>query len=86
MDDWVGAKRIEWSYTDQQNFTWHAINNDQIPDIACGLNPVAPPLKAYARAGADVTIQWTGIPRQHLGPSMSVSCGGVSFIAIKQIY
>lgn len=73
LDDWVGAKRIEWSYDDQQNFTWMAINDHTSQSIACGSNPKPPPLKAFARAGSDVTIQWTNVPRHHLGPSMSVS-------------
>jgi len=39
--------------------------------FTCGNDPTPPPLKAYARAGADITIQWTNVPRHHLGPSMS---------------
>jgi hypothetical protein len=74
LDDWVGAKRIEWGYTDNQNFTWMALNDPTTPGIACGNNPIAPPLKAYARAGSDVTIQWTDVPKHHYGPSMSVRC------------
>jgi hypothetical protein len=73
VDDWVGAKRIEWGYTDQQNFTWMAITDTQIPDFACGKDAVPPPLHAVARAGSDITVQWTNVPKHHLGPSMSVS-------------
>jgi hypothetical protein len=73
MDDWVGAKRIEWSYDDQQNFTWMALTDHTSPDFACGKNPKPPPLTAFARAGSDITVHWTNIPRHHLGPSMSVS-------------
>jgi cellulase len=71
LDDWVGAKRIEWSFKDNEDFTWMATTNVNAPGFACGENPVAPPLTAKARAGADVTIQWTAVPVHHWGPSMS---------------
>jgi len=71
LDDWVGAKRIEWSYTDNQDFTWMALNDVTAQGFTCGNNPTPPPLKAYARAGADISIQWTDVPRHHWGPSMS---------------
>jgi len=71
LDDWVGAKRIEWSYSDNQDFTWMALNDVTSPGFTCGNNPKPPPLKAIARAGSDITIQWTNVPRHHLGPSMS---------------
>lgn len=50
-----------------------ATTNVNAPGFACGENPVAPPLTAKARAGADVTIQWTAVPIHHWGPSMTVS-------------
>ncbi|KAF1810919.1 hypothetical protein P152DRAFT_475360 [Eremomyces bilateralis CBS 781.70] len=71
LDDYVGAMRIEWSYTDNQNFTWMALNDVESQGIACGNNPEAPPLKAVARAGADITIQWTEMVEHHWGPSMT---------------
>jgi len=71
LDDWVGAKRIEWSFSDNEDFTWMALTDVTKPGFACGNDPKPPPLKAVARAGADITIQWTSVPRHHLGPSMS---------------
>lgn len=49
-----------------------ATTNVNAPGFACGENPVVPPLMAKARAGADVTIQWTAVPIHHWGPSMTV--------------
>ncbi len=72
LDDWAGAKRIEWSFLDEQNFTWHAINDAQAQSIACGASAQSPPLKAFARAGANISVQWTSVPKHHYGPSMSV--------------
>ena len=69
----MGAKRIEWSFLDEQNFTWHAINDAQAQSIACGAGATPPPLKAFARAGANISVQWTNVPKHHYGPSMSVS-------------
>jgi len=39
--------------------------------MACGDNPNAPALKAIARPGAKVTLQWSSIVRTHYGPAMS---------------
>jgi hypothetical protein len=36
-----------------------------------GVNAKAPALKAVARAGANVTIEWSGIVRTHYGPQMN---------------
>jgi hypothetical protein len=38
-----------------------------------GLNSRPPELTAVARAGANVTVSWTGIVKMHNGPVMSVS-------------
>jgi hypothetical protein len=85
----VGAKRIEWSFKDRDNFVWKAANNVLDPGITCeitnsfnrcqaneqtgGIEPQPPALKAPVRAGANVTFQWTDIVRHHDGPAISVS-------------
>jgi hypothetical protein len=38
-----------------------------------GKNAGKPDLRAVARAGANVTAQWSGIIKMHDGPSMTVS-------------
>ena len=38
-----------------------------------GDNPHPPELKAYARAGSNVTVQWSNIIHMHSGPVISVS-------------
>jgi len=48
-----------------------ALTDPQAQSIACGSDPVPPPLKAVARAGSDVVVQWTDVPKHHLGPSMN---------------
>jgi hypothetical protein len=73
MDQQLGAKRIEWSFADEKNFTWMAISDVLSPSIACGADPKAPALKAKARAGADISVEWSGMIRMHNGPVMSVS-------------
>jgi hypothetical protein len=73
IDEFVGAKRIEWSFKDRNNFVWQALNNVLDPSITCGIDPKAPVLKAPVRAGANVTYQWTDIVRHHDGPAISVS-------------
>jgi hypothetical protein len=46
-----------------------------------GLKPSPPELKAVARAGSNVTVQWSGIIRMHLGPVMTVRCPSVVLLA-----
>jgi len=53
------------------NFPWMAVTDVLDPAIACGLDPRPPELKAVARAGSEVAVQWSGIVRMHLGPVMS---------------
>jgi hypothetical protein len=36
------------------------------------MDATPPLLKAFARAGSDVTIEWTNIIRMHAGPIMTV--------------
>jgi hypothetical protein len=50
-----------------------ALTDVSTQGFACGNDPTPPPLHAVARAGADITIQWTSVPRHHWGPSMTVS-------------
>jgi len=70
MDGKLGAKRIEWSFKDA-GVPWGPIENVNDPGLACGRDAKAPALKAVARAGAKVTVQWSGIVRTHYGPSMT---------------
>jgi len=65
------AKRIEWNFDNAQNFTWAAVTNVSDPGIACGINARPPEIQAKARAGATVTVQWSGIIKGHMGPYMS---------------
>ena len=37
IEDLVGAKRIEWSFKDRDNFVWKALNDVTIKGIACRL-------------------------------------------------
>ena len=82
MDYNFGAKRIEWNYKNMNNFPWMAVTDVSIPAITYkypltpvsqsantiirGLDASPPELKGYARAGANVTVQWSGIIRMHL--------------------
>jgi len=70
MDGKLGAKRIEWSFKDA-GVPWAPIQNVNDQGLACGMSPKAPALKAVARAGAKVTVEWSGIVRTHYGPTMS---------------
>jgi len=71
FDPVVKARRIEWKVKDMNNFPWMAVTDVLSPAIACGLDPQPPEIKAAARAGSDVAVQWSGIVRMHLGPVMS---------------
>jgi len=70
MDGKLGAKRIEWSFQDAR-VPWGPIEKVDDPGLTCGVNAKAPVLKAVARAGAPVTITWSGIVRTHYGPVMN---------------
>jgi cellulase len=70
MDGKLGAKRIEWSFKDAM-VPWGPIQNVNDPGLTCGIDPKAPALKAVARAGANITVQWSGIVRTHYGPVMN---------------
>jgi len=69
IDPKLGAKRVEWTFKDS-GVPWAPVPNVLDQAMACGASPAAPALKAVARAGAQVTIQWSGIIRTHLGPTM----------------
>jgi len=70
MDGKLGAKRIEWGFRDA-GVPWAPIQDVNSAGLACGLDPTPPALKAVARAGANVTVQWSGIVRTHYGPAMT---------------
>jgi len=70
MDGRLGAKRIEWSFSDSGR-TWGPIENLNDQGLACGKDPQPPALKAIARAGAKITTQWSGIVRTHFGPTIT---------------
>jgi cellulase len=71
FDPVLKPKRVEWSVKDVNNFPWMAVTDVLDPAITCGLDAQPPELKAVARAGSDVAVQWSGIVRMHLGPVMS---------------
>jgi len=71
FDPVLKAKRVEWSFKDVNSFPWMAVTDVLDPAIACGLDSKPPELKAVARAGSEVAVQWSGIVRMHLGPVMS---------------
>jgi len=70
MDGKLGARRIEWSFKDS-GAPWSPVGSVNGPDFTCGKDAKAPALKAVARAGAKVSVQWSGIVRTHYGPTMS---------------
>ncbi|KAF2666413.1 hypothetical protein BT63DRAFT_416786 [Microthyrium microscopicum] len=70
MDGKLGAKRIEWGFRDA-GVPWGPVSDVNSAGITCGLSPTPPALKAVARAGANVTVQWSGIVRTHYGPVMT---------------
>ncbi|KAF2405581.1 hypothetical protein EJ06DRAFT_526096 [Trichodelitschia bisporula] len=71
MDPELGAKRAEWHFKNVQNFPWMAVRDVEDASITCGLDATPPDLSAKARAGANVTVQWSGIIRMHLGPVLT---------------
>jgi len=71
FDPQLGVKRTEWRFDNLVGFPWMAITDVLDPAITCGLNATPPELKAFARAGSEVSVQWSGIVRMHLGPVMS---------------
>jgi lytic cellulose monooxygenase (C1-hydroxylating) len=71
FDPYLGVKRIEWKVKDVANFPWMAVTDVLDPSITCGLDAQPPELKAVARAGSEVSVQWSGIVRMHQGPVMS---------------
>jgi len=70
MDGKIGARRIEWSFKDS-GAPWGPVGSVNGADFTCGRDAKYPALKAVARAGAQVTVQWSGIVRTHYGPTMS---------------
>lgn len=54
-------------------FTFHTDLKHPSNSRAGGKDPKPPALKAIARAGANVTVQWSGIVRTHYGPIITVS-------------
>ncbi|KAF2670631.1 hypothetical protein BT63DRAFT_454820 [Microthyrium microscopicum] len=71
MDRDFNARRIEWNFKDMNGFPWLAVNDVQDPAITCGLSPTPPELTAVARAGSEVTVQWSGIIQMHYGPVLT---------------
>jgi len=64
------VKRIQWSF-DYQKATFNPITNFSDPNIACRQNAKPPVLKAKARAGAEISLNWTPITRMHNGPALA---------------
>ncbi|KAF1981995.1 lytic polysaccharide monooxygenase [Aulographum hederae CBS 113979] len=76
MDKDLGAKRIEWTFTNNNGVEgrpapWQAITDVTSPGITCGLEPKYPALRAVARAGTDIVVNWSGMIRMHYGPVLS---------------
>jgi hypothetical protein len=44
----------------------------QLNSLVGGVNASLPDLMAKARAGSEVTVQWSGIIQMRLGPTMTV--------------
>jgi len=70
MDGKLGAKRVEWTFR-SNGVPWAPITNVDSPGFTCGMDAKAPALKVKARAGAKVTVEWSGVVRTHYGPIMN---------------
>jgi len=64
------VKRIEWSH-DVVLTPFNPIANFSDPDLACRENSKPPALKAVARAGSEVSLNWTPMARMHQGPILA---------------
>jgi Auxiliary Activity family 9 (formerly GH61) len=68
-----GVQRINWGYQKINANGTGPVENVNSPDITCRQGPLIPPaLTAVARAGADMSFQWTGWFHSHKGPVMTV--------------
>ena len=54
----------------------NAFQNRKLTGITGGVNPRPPALHAKARAGSNITVQWSGVVRLHQGPILSVRYQG----------
>jgi hypothetical protein len=72
-------KRIEWGFSSKASAQGVGpVANLTSPDMACRFNPIkAPALMAVARAGSEVTYNWTSYFHNHKGPIITVSPSGV---------
>lgn len=73
-----GVKRIMWGYQKTVTNGTGPVDNVASPDIACRFGPLIPPaLTAEARAGANMTFQWTSWFGNHRGPVLTVKNSNV---------
>ena len=68
-----GVKRINWGYQKINAEGTGPVENVASPDIACRQGPlITPAIHAVARAGSDITFQWTAWFGNHKGPVLTV--------------
>jgi AA9 family protein len=77
--DFPGIKRITWTSPKASNLNGTGpVENVASPDIACRNGPLIPPtINAVARAGSNMSIQWTPWFISHKGPVLTVSDFGL---------
>jgi len=67
-----GVRRIMWGYQKTVTNGTGPVEDVASPDIACRFGPLIPPaLTAVARAGANMTFQWTSWFENHRGPVLT---------------
>ena len=72
--DFPGVKRINWGYQKTHAEGTGPVEDVSSPDIACRFGPLIPPaIHAVARAGSDMTFQWTAWFGNHKGPVLTVN-------------
>jgi hypothetical protein len=71
-----GVKRIMWGYQKTVTSGTGPVENVASPDIACRFGPLIPPaLTAVARAGSNMSFEWTAWFGNHKGPVLTVRYG-----------
>jgi hypothetical protein len=68
-----GVKRIMWGYQKTVTNGTGPVDNVASPNIACRFGPLIPPaLTAVARAGSNISFEWTAWFENHKGPVLTV--------------
>jgi hypothetical protein len=74
IDPKYNAKRIMWGFNvAQSQMGMGPVLDVKSQDMTCRKDPTPPALNAVARAGANMTFQWTPYFPSHKGPVMTVS-------------